>query len=197
MKKETLTKKMLEDWGFVDASSEDGIRWRLTREWYGKGLPGSGERKKVVKEITPSLITRTHPYGNDKSYYGVAFSVGGRSETMTLARFVYAWFVGDVPAGMQVDHIDNDPLNNDPANLRLVTPKENIRKRFWDARGMRNQLGQQNPVACSADPEDVEAALKAVEAVEDLVEDEKAKGRIMRAAKDLRGMLIYLEGRGD
>jgi hypothetical protein len=28
-----------------------------------------------------------------------------------------------VPAGFVIHHVDGDPLNNDPANLRLVDPK--------------------------------------------------------------------------
>jgi hypothetical protein len=32
-----------------------------------------------------------------------------------------------IPPGVYVDHIDGDPLNNDPANLRLVNPRENRR----------------------------------------------------------------------
>ena len=43
-------------------------------------------------------------------------------------RLVYAWFKGKVPTGMVVDHIDDDKLNNDPNNLQLLTPAENIAK---------------------------------------------------------------------
>lgn len=43
-------------------------------------------------------------------------------------RLVYAWFNGSVPEGMVVDHIDDDPLNNDPSNLQILTPSENIWK---------------------------------------------------------------------
>ena len=40
----------------------------------------------------------------------------------------YVWNVGNRPAGYVVDHIDNNPLNNDISNLQLVTPKINITK---------------------------------------------------------------------
>jgi len=43
-------------------------------------------------------------------------------------RLVYAWFNGSVPKGMIVDHIDDDKLNNDPTNLQLLTPSQNIWK---------------------------------------------------------------------
>lgn len=40
----------------------------------------------------------------------------------------YVWNVGNRPAGYVVDHIDNNPLNNDVSNLKLVTPKINVTK---------------------------------------------------------------------
>ena len=33
---------------------------------------------------------------------------------------------------MQVDHIDNDPYNNELDNLQLLTIKENLAKRYTD-----------------------------------------------------------------
>ena len=57
----------------------------------------------------------------------------GGSKAWPLSRFIYAWFVGDIPDGdFVVDHIDNDPLNNQLNNLQLLTIEENNRKRFED-----------------------------------------------------------------
>jgi hypothetical protein len=42
-----------------------------------------------------------------------------------LHRVIYERHCGLIPAGMQVDHIDRDRLNNTPHNLRLVTPTQN------------------------------------------------------------------------
>lgn len=46
--------------------------------------------------------------------------VGGKRATQYLHRFVM-----DAPAGLQVDHIDGDGLNNSRANLRVCTNSEN------------------------------------------------------------------------
>lgn len=71
--------------------------------------------------------------------------------SFSLSKFLYAWFRGKVPAGYDVDHIDNNPYNNyinedpdDPkTNLRLLTRKENIRKRIEDnPDGWINQYGK-------------------------------------------------------
>lgn len=46
----------------------------------------------------------------------------------SFQRIIYAWFYGEVPAGYVVDHIDNNPLNNNIENLQLLTQRENLRK---------------------------------------------------------------------
>lgn len=48
---------------------------------------------------------------------------------MTYHRFIYIWYNGEIPAGYDIDHIDNNSLNNDISNLRLLTRKENLAKR--------------------------------------------------------------------
>ena len=41
----------------------------------------------------------------------------------------YLWFKGDIPHELDVDHIDNDKLNNHPDNLQLLTREKILRKR--------------------------------------------------------------------
>lgn len=40
----------------------------------------------------------------------------------------YVWNRADKPQGMVVDHIDNNPRNNDISNLQCITPGENLAK---------------------------------------------------------------------
>ena len=50
---------------------------------------------------------------------------------VTLSRAVYAWFHGEVPEGLIVDHIDNKHdthYDNRLENLQLKTPAENLAK---------------------------------------------------------------------
>lgn len=48
--------------------------------------------------------------------------------TLPMHRVVYAWYEGEVPAGMLVDHIDNDKTNNNIFNLQLLSPSVNLSK---------------------------------------------------------------------
>lgn len=43
-------------------------------------------------------------------------------------RLVYEAYVGDIPEGMTVDHIDGDKLNNHHSNLQLLSPEDNAIK---------------------------------------------------------------------
>lgn len=54
-----------------------------------------------------------------------------RFDSIPLQVLVYLWFKGDIPAGMEVDHIDDNPLNNLPENLHLLSHKANIWKAIW------------------------------------------------------------------
>ena len=49
----------------------------------------------------------------------------GRPHNFLVHRLVVASFVGPIPAGKQVNHIDGDKRNNCLDNLEIVTPQQN------------------------------------------------------------------------
>lgn len=55
-----------------------------------------------------------------------------KRKTCMVNRLVFQAFNGKIPNGMQVDHIDNNPLNNKLDNLQCLTPKQNHDKIFMD-----------------------------------------------------------------
>ena len=86
-----------------------------------------------IKEIKTHVIARKTKYGHDRRYCYVYLHIKRINENkkvhITLHTVIYAWNKGEVPLGYDVDHIDNNPLNNNIDNLQLLTHKENMRKR--------------------------------------------------------------------
>ena len=119
MKRKICTKQTLLDWGItVEETSEKG-KYLVKRN--GKKLTRhpTDARKKYGKTIT---------YLYYSLYMG---KVDGKVKQTNLLEHVavWLWFKGDIPDGLDLDHIDNDKFNNDIDNLQLLTRKENLRKR--------------------------------------------------------------------
>lgn len=105
--KEILTKKYLESIGVISVDlGMDG--WSVTRRWKS----GSGG-------VT---VTTINPRPNNGSL-SLTLSVGGKARVFSLARFVYAWHIADVPGDMEVCFIDGDPQNVSLSNLVMCDRK--------------------------------------------------------------------------
>ena len=61
------------------------------------------------------------PSDNGLGYFRVP--IAGKHRM--IHRLVWEAFNGEIPAGLQVDHVDGDKSNNALSNLRLVTASEN------------------------------------------------------------------------
>ena len=124
-KRKTITKEWLQTLGITDVTKDGKITY--------KG--------KIAKEYK---ATCKHKHGTDKSYpiislydselYKEQLESGSTLKTgqrqLLVSRIVYAWFNGICPAEYDVDHIDNNPFNNNLSNLQLLTRKENLSRRL-------------------------------------------------------------------
>jgi hypothetical protein len=54
------------------------------------------------------------------------FATAGKRKNYIAHRLVASAFLGECPAGKEVNHIDGNPLNNRPENLEYVTHRENM-----------------------------------------------------------------------
>lgn len=72
---------------------------------------------------------RVHLWKNVKGYHRL------------IHRLVYETFVGDIPEGLQVNHIDEDKTNNALSNLNLMTCSENMN---WGTRNQRVAAAELN-----------------------------------------------------
>ena len=123
MKKYELTKEKLISLGITDVK-EDGTIYN----------------KNGVKSTY--IVTGKHKYGQDREYPVILLTDyfkpkrkdcrGWLSHPQTnvlVSNVVWVWFNGQIPQGYDIDHIDNNPLNNKLSNLQLLTRKENLAKR--------------------------------------------------------------------
>lgn len=88
-------------------------------------------KREVVPYFTVALYefdennNKIKIYRNSSSYYTY------KTRITTLQRVVWAWYNGEVPDGMTVDHINNQHEFLDDykiENLQLLSPKDNIHK---------------------------------------------------------------------
>ena len=98
------------------------------------------------------------PSNNGNGYLVICLSKNGKQKTGLVHRLLYETFVGEIPPGFEIDHIDCNPSNNTLSNLRAVTQQQNTwnrkkakgctfnkRDRKWQAsiyfNGKRKNLG--------------------------------------------------------
>ena len=74
--------------------------------------------------------------GRNKAYLKFTGYYGGKY----LAIVKYRTFVGPIPAGMTIDHIDGNTFNNDIRNLRAVPPSINSRDGGFMRKLRRNNI---------------------------------------------------------
>lgn len=132
-----LTRQMLEEMGIVSIVWDDEANdWTITRFW----KKSSTSRTKRFVDLKIHVSTRKHKYTASKTYPVINFSYNNKQYCFPLSRIIYAWFNNEVKQGYVIDHIDNNPFNNKLENLQMITPEENLKKRFIDnPNGCKNQ----------------------------------------------------------
>ena len=89
-----------------------------------------------IKSITRTITNRRNrkqtfretilkPDYAPNGYERVCLSKNGKYRHHRVAKIIYETFVGPVPQGMEIDHINGDNTDNRLENLRVCTHKEN------------------------------------------------------------------------
>lgn len=108
-------------------------------------------------------------YGSDNKTTGyLRASFGGVNKGVHV--WVYLTFVGDIPKGYEVNHIDENKHNNRLDNLNLMTPSQNINWGTRNARVAEALRGRKRPDISAAKrgkhyPKVAAAKSKAVQAL--------------------------------
>ena len=67
---------------------------------------------------------------SNNGYLRVRLSKEGKVKNHSVHRLVAEAFIGDIPDGYEVNHIDCNPLNNELSNLEIVTHLDNIKHSY-------------------------------------------------------------------
>lgn len=81
-----------------------------------------GKVSRVSDEDFEELNRRYWQYVN-------GYAMGQIGKDPNRKRVMMHRVIMDAPAGMEVDHLDGDKLNNQRSNLRIVTKQDNLRGR--------------------------------------------------------------------
>lgn len=74
---------------------------------------------------------------NKEGYYRIKLWSHCKNKTFTLAKLVAETFIGKIPDGYVVDHIDCNPEHNYVTNLQIITAKENAQRAVRFSRGLK------------------------------------------------------------
>lgn len=72
---------------------------------------------------------KVYEYGYKLANFSYFIDDERMTTSVALHRAVYLTFIGAIPAGLEVDHIDNNKSNNRVDNLRLLSRKDNLDRR--------------------------------------------------------------------
>lgn len=97
-----LTRNFLEQAGFLSCYYDNKRGWTITRYWYKTNTD-----KKELTEFRPSDTNDLHPYGKDRSYKNISFRCNGQGYSISLPRFLWAWFNGSISADKKVKKLDD------------------------------------------------------------------------------------------
>jgi hypothetical protein len=92
-------------------------------ESYEASSTGKIRRLKSSRGSTPGRV-KVERY-LPKGYKVVSISIENKPQTRLVHRLIANAFIGDCPAGKQVNHKDGNRENNTPENLEYVTQSEN------------------------------------------------------------------------
>ena len=101
------------------ARVEGATEWRAVPGWpYEASDTGVLRSSRTNRHLRPAV--------SHKGYEKVTFQVDGVRKDVRVHRAVYAAWHGEIPVGLEINHLDGNKRNNAPANLEACTTIENV-----------------------------------------------------------------------
>lgn len=125
--------------------------WERSHEVSSLGRVRSISRKKLNRN--EMVKGRELKQQIDKwGYHYVFLNYAGKQSSMNVHTLVARAFIGFRPHGYQCDHIDSNKGNNSAANLRYVTPRDNLMARLATGSGVGDRNGRAKIKAAWVNP---------------------------------------------
>lgn len=122
-----LTKQQLIDLGVTDVT-EDGRVFKNGVECKISILNNKYKHStKIYQNAVVQFVDKSKkiPFVTKDGYKSYTYGC----INISVARIMFVWFVRDIEYGEQIDHKDNNPLNNTLDNLQVLTQEENLKKK--------------------------------------------------------------------
>ena len=101
--------------------------WRQIENYEGRyEISNAGRVKRVMGGVGAVAGRILSPWKDRLGYYAVSLYKNNGGTFKLVHRLVAMAFIGPVPTGMEVNHIDCDASNNSIENLEYVTHAENV-----------------------------------------------------------------------
>lgn len=103
---------------------------------------------RVLRKNSKGGFEEVKQHINKRFYYDVGLTKDGKTYTKKVSRLVAQAFIGPIPEGYFVDHIDCNKEHNYVTNLQIITNSENIKRGrdFSIGATLSNIIGKINPV---------------------------------------------------
>jgi hypothetical protein len=94
------------------------VEWKAIPEFPAYECSSTGIIKRFGKQLKPNV--------SKKGYHYVSLYKDSKQSRLRLHRVVYTTFLGEIPVGQEINHLNGIKSDNSLANLECCTHQENI-----------------------------------------------------------------------